>query len=48
MRTMDRVMKVTQRQCLLALMSSVIVVICVFIGITMNLTTLYDENLDHM
>ena len=48
MRTMDRVMKITQRQCLLALMSSVIVVVCVFIGITMNLTTLYDENFDHM
>jgi hypothetical protein len=45
---MDRVMKITQRQCLLALLSSVIVVICVFIGITMNLTTLYDENFDHM
>ena len=45
---MDRVMKITQRQCLLALMSSVIVVVCVFIGITMNLTTLYDENFDHM
>ena len=45
---MDRVMKVTRRQCLLALFSAAIVVVCVFIGITMNLTTLYDENFDHM
>lgn len=45
---MDRVMKVTRRQCFLTLISSVIVVICVVIGITMNLTTLYDENFDHM
>lgn len=41
-------MKVTRRQCQLALVSAVVVVICVFIGITMNLTTLYDENFDHM
>ena len=45
---MDRVMKVTRRQCQLALISAVVVVVCVFIGITMNLTTLYDENFDHM
>ncbi len=41
-------MKVTRRQCQLALISAVVVVVCVFIGITMNLTTLYDENFDHM
>ena len=45
---MDRVLKVTRRQCQLALISAVVVVVCVFIGITMNLTTLYDENFDHM
>jgi len=45
---MDRVMKVTRRQCELTLISAVVVVVCVFIGITMNLTTLYDENFDHM
>lgn len=41
-------MIVTRRQCLLALASAVVVVVCVCIGITMNLTTLYDENFDHM
>ena len=32
----------------MGIVSSVVVVVCVFIGITMNLTTLYDENFDHM
>ena len=45
---MDRVMKNTRRQCLLALFSSLCVVVCVCIGVTMNLTTLHDENFDHM
>ncbi len=45
---MDRVMKATRRQCLLALFSALVVVVCVCIGVTMNLTTLYDENFDHM
>ena len=45
---MDRVMKITKRQCLLAFFSAAIVVICVCIGVTMNLTTLADENFDHM
>ncbi len=45
---MDDVMSVTRRQCMLALISAIIVVICVFIGVTMNLTTIYDENFDHM
>lgn len=45
---MDRVMIETRRQCRLALFSALIVAICVCIGITMNLTTLYDENFDHM
>ncbi len=45
---MDRVTKITRRQCLLALFSAAAVVICVCIGVTMNLTTLADENFDHM
>ncbi len=45
---MDKVMTVTRRQCVFALLSAVVVVVCVFIGITMNLTTIYDENFDHM
>lgn len=45
---MDRVMKATRRQCMLALFSALIVVVCVCIGVTMNLTTIYDENFDHM
>ena len=45
---MDKVMTVTRRQCVFALISAVVVVVCVFIGITMNLTTIYDENFDHM
>ncbi len=35
-------------QCLFALISACIVGICVCIGVTMNLVTLYDENFDHM
>ena len=45
---MDRVMKATRRQCRLALVSALVVVVCVCIGVTMNLTTIYDENFDHM
>ncbi len=45
---MDRVMKHTRRQCLFALFSALCVVVCVCIGVTMNLTTLHDENFDHM
>ena len=45
---MDRVMKATRRQCMLALLSALVVVVCVCIGVTMNLTTIYDENFDHM
>ena len=45
---MDRVMKQTRRECLLALISALVVVVCVCIGVTMNLTTLADENFDHM
>ena len=45
---MDRVMKITRRQCLLAMISALTVVVCVCIGVTMNLTTVADENFDHM
>ncbi len=45
---MDRVMKRTRRQCMLALISALVVVVCVCIGVTMNLTTFEDENFDHM
>ncbi len=45
---MNRVMKLTKRECLLALISALVVVVCVCIGVTMNLTTIADENFDHM
>ena len=45
---MERAMKITKRQCLFTMMSAIVVVVCVCIGVTMNLTTLADENFDHM
>ena len=45
---MNRVMKLTKRECLLAMFSALVVVVCVCIGVTMNLTTVADENFDHM
>ena len=45
---MERVINVTRKRCLLAMISAAVVVICVFVGVTMNLTTVYDENFDHM
>ena len=45
---MDRAMKITKRQCQLAFFSAAVVVICVCVGVTMNLTTAADENFDHM
>ena len=45
---MDRVRKINRRQCMLAFISAVVVVVCVCIGVTMNLTTTADENFDHM
>ena len=41
-------LKKSQSQCLFALISATVVAVCVCIGVTMNLTTLYDENFDHM
>lgn len=44
----DKTVTVTRRHCLLTMFSAAVVVICVCIGVTMNLTTIYDENFDHM
>ena len=35
-------------QCLLALTSAAVVAVCVCVGVTMNLVTIFDENFDHM
>ncbi len=40
--------KQNRRECLLALISALIVVLCTCVGVVMNLTTLHDENFDHM
>lgn len=45
---MDALVRKNRIQCLLALISCAIVVICVCAGVTMNLTTLYDEDFDNM
>ncbi len=45
---MDGVVNVARRHCLFTMISAAVVVICVCIGVTMNLTTVYDENFDHM
>ncbi len=45
---MERAMSITKRQCLFTMISAIVVVVCVCIGVTMNLTTIYDENFDHM
>lgn len=45
---MDELVKKNRIQCILALVSCAIVVACVCIGVTMNLTTLYDEDFDNM
>ena len=45
---MERAMKITKRQCLFAFISATVVAVCVCVGVTMNLTTLADENFDHM
>ena len=44
----DPAIRSNRTQCLFALISASIVAICVCIGVTMNLVTLYDENFDHM
>jgi len=40
--------RLSGKRCLATMISSAVVFICVLIGVTMNLTTLYDENFDHM
>ena len=45
---MDELVRRNRVQCICALVSCAIVVVCVCIGVTMNLTTLYDEDFDNM
>lgn len=45
---MKRIQNVNRRKCILTLLFSAAVVICVCVGVVMNLTTLHDENFDHM
>ena len=45
---MKGIQDVNRRKCLLTLLFSAAVVICVCAGVVMNLTTLEDENFDHM
>ena len=45
---MDIAQRISKTRCLAAMISSAVVAVCVCIGVTMNLTTLYDVNFDHM
>lgn len=45
---MDELVRRNRIQCICALISCAIVVVCVCIGVTMNLTTIYDEDFDNM
>ncbi len=45
---MRRIQNINLYKCVLTLAFSAAVVICVCIGVVMNLTTVYDENFDHM
>ncbi|MBQ5991401.1 MAG: hypothetical protein IJL62_02510 [Clostridia bacterium] len=45
---MKRIQGVNQWKCFLTLLFSAAVVICTCVGVVMNLTTLQDENFDHM
>ena len=45
---MDKVKKIDRNQCIISLICAAVVVVCVCIGVVMNLTTLEDENFDHM
>lgn len=44
----DPAIQSNRMQCLFALIGASIVAVCVCVGVTMNLVTLYDENFDHM
>lgn len=46
--TMNKIQKINLRKGLITLLFSAAVVLCTCIGVVMNLTTLYDENFDHM
>ena len=45
---MDITYQITRKKCIAAMISSFVVAVCVCIGVTMNLATLYDVNFDHM
>lgn len=45
---MNKIRKINLRKGLITLLFSAAVVICTCIGVVMNLTTVYDENFDHM
>ena len=45
---MNAVLRISKTRCLSALISAAVVTVCVCVGVTMNLTTLHDENFDHM
>lgn len=45
---MNNLIKMNRTHCILALVSCLIVVVCVCAGVTMNLTTLHDQNFDNM
>ena len=45
---MHSVLRYNRKQCLAAMISAIVVMVCVCIGVVMNLTTLYDENFDQM
>ena len=47
-KTMDELVRRNRVQCLLALISCIVVVVGVCIGVTMNLVTIHDENFDNM
>ncbi len=44
----DPAIRCNQNQCLMAMFGAAIVALCVCIGVTKNLVTIYDENFDHM
>ena len=46
--TVDRIQDINRRKCILTLIFSAAVVVCTCVGVVMNLTTLHDENFDHM
>lgn len=45
---MDKFIRMNRIQCICALVSCIVVTVCVCIGVVMNLTTLHDQNFDNM